>query len=136
MNKDYEMWNKPQIGKDTSSENEKETAIAVPESYYHDSTEVGPVGDDDRYYEVFEKSKTKSMWWSVASLAAGFLSVICSIFGWFGLIVGVISVVLAVVSRIKLGYFDRFCVVGLIVGIFGIVFSGVDIIVSSLGLIA
>ena len=135
MNKDYEMWNKPKTDEEIELEKKEQNALTTPESFYHDSTEVGPVGDDDRYYEVFEKSKTKSMWWSVASLMAAVVSVLCSFFGWVGLIIGVASVVLAVISRKKLGYFDKFCIFGLIVGIFGIVFSGVDIILSSINLI-
>ena len=86
----------------------------------------------DRYYEIFEKSKTKSMAWSVASLTLGIASVALSFLGWVALTLGALAVILAVVSRIKLGYFDGKAIVGMMLGIFGIVFGAVMVVWKSI----
>ena len=108
---------------------DKETEAQVevtPESYYHNISESSPNGED-RYYEIFEKSKHKTLGWSVASLAFGIISVLCCFFGWIGLVFGVIAVLLSAISRVSLGFFDGMSIAGLILGIFGIVFAGVII---------
>ena len=87
---------------------------------------------NDRYYEVFEKSKTKTMFWSVMSLAFGIASVALSVFGWVALSLGTLAVIFAVVSRIKLGYFDNKTIVGMMLGIFGIVFGVVMVVWKSI----
>lgn len=101
---------------------EKPTEV-TPESYYHNISESARDGED-RYYEIFEKSKHKTLGWSVASLVFGIISVFCCFFGWVGLAFGIVAVVLSVISRISLGFFDGMSVAGLILGIFGIVFGG------------
>ena len=90
--------------------------------------EMNSTESNDRYYEVFEKSKTKSMVWSVCSLVFGIASVALSMLGWVALILGVLAVAFSVISRFKLGYFDGKAIWGLILGIFGIVFGIVMIV--------
>ena len=41
-------------------------------------------------------------------------SVICAFFGWGGLIVGILAVTFAIVSRVNLKYFDKITIIGLI----------------------
>lgn len=102
---------------------ENDQVEVTPESYYHNISESSKDGED-RYYEIFEKSKHKNLGWSVASLALGVISVFCCFFGWVGLVFGVAAVACSVVSRFLLGFFDVMSVAGLILGIFGIVFGG------------
>ncbi|MBQ9070535.1 MAG: DUF4190 domain-containing protein [Clostridia bacterium] len=109
----------------SSSENTdlENKALATPETYYHNINT--PEGEkEDRYYEIFDKSK-KTMGWSVASLVLGIVSVLCCCLGWVGLLMGALAIVFAVVSRVSLGYFDGMSIAGLILGIFGVVFGGV-----------
>ena len=80
------------------------------------------------YQTVMNNGRPKTLGWSLASMITGILSVVCCCFGWTGLIFGIAAVVLAVVSRRNLGYFDGMSIAGLILGIFGIVF-GVAMIV-------
>ena len=110
---------------------EKEEVEVTPESYYHNIREASRDGED-RYYEIFEKSKHKTLGWSVASLTFGIISVLCCFFGWVGLIFGIVAVILSVISRISLGFFDGMSVAGLILGIFGIVFGGAVIVAKTL----
>lgn len=115
------------------NQNTEETALTTPapEAYYEevDSEEAENIKDkEERYYEVFNKDKPKYIIWSLISAILGGISVICAFFGWGGLIVGGCAVVFAIISRINLKYFDKISIMGLILGIFGIVF-GVAVIV-------
>lgn len=76
-----------------------------------------------RYEEIFDSSRPKSRGFSVASLVLGILSVICCCFGWGGLVLGILAIVFAVISRTSLKYFDGMTIAGLILGIFGTVFG-------------
>jgi hypothetical protein len=66
------------------------------------------------------------------SLVFGIASVALSIFGWVALSLGALAVIFAVVSRIKLGYFDAKTIVGMMLGIFGIVFGVVMVVWNSI----
>lgn len=89
-------------------------------------------GEEDRYYEIFEKSQSKNMGWSVASMILGIASVVSGGFGIAGLITGILAIVFAGISRKRLGYFNGKAVAGLILGIFGAVFGIVLMVVNSL----
>ena len=75
--------------------------------------------------------KTKG--WAVASMVIGIISVVCCCFGWSGIIMGAGAIILAIVSRRNLGYFDGMTIAGLILGIFGFVF-GIMIVIYTLTL--
>ncbi len=109
---------------------DEEMKKSVPESYYSNITT--PSDGEDRYYEIFEKTKHKTRGWSVAALIFAIVSVFCSYFGWVGLAFGIIAISLSVVSRVTLRYFDGMCIAGLIIGIFGIVFSTSMIVIDML----
>jgi len=78
---------------------------------------------------LHDPTRPKSMGFSVASLVTGILSVLlcCTMYG--ALILGIVAIVLAVVSKKHLGYFDTMSLLGLIFGIFGLLF-GIMLIVS------
>ena len=107
----------------------QQTAMATPETYYHDINTPNEA-KEDRYYEVFDKNKPKTMGWSLTSMILGIVSVICCCVGWAGLVVGIAAIVFAIVSRCSLKYFDAMSIAGLILGIFGIVFSGVMLLAT------
>ncbi len=98
------------------------SADSAPESFYRDIT-TPPAEGEDRYYEIFEKTKHKTRGFSVAAMILGIISVLCCCFGWPSLILGIAAIVFSVVSRVTLGYFDGMCIAGLILGIFGVVFG-------------
>ena len=80
--------------------------------------------DENKYaYKTVIKNKQNRRTWSVASLALAVLSVLLLSFPVFGLIFGVLSVGAGIMSRRNLGYFDKLTLAGVIIGIFGIVFS-------------
>lgn len=76
-----------------------------------------------------DPARPKTMGFSIASLVAGILSILlcCTMYG--ALILGIVATVFAVVSKKHLGYFDTMSLLGLIFGIFGMLF-GVMVIVG------
>lgn len=91
----------------------------------------GEIPEEEYLYKSVLEGKKKSRVWSLASLIAAILSVLCCCVPWPGAVLGVLAVVLAVVSRINIGYFDGMALAGLIVGIFGLVFSISIMIIAS-----
>lgn len=84
---------------------------------------------DYAFQTLMRNGRPKTFGWSVASMVIGIISVVCCTLGWTGLILGAAAVVLSLVSRRKLGYFDGMSVAGLILGIFGFVF-GVSMLIA------
>lgn len=95
-------------------------------SEYRYNTENGQYARGSQeyaYQTVMNNGRPKTMGWSLASMITGILSVVCCCFGWTGLIFGVAAIIIAIVSRKSLGYFDGMSIAGLILGIFGLVFG-------------
>ncbi len=94
-------------------------------------TNNGSPGEDNEYvYKAVMEGKKKSRAWSVASLVVSIFSIVCCCFSWPSIVLGVLAIVFAVISRKNIGYFDGLAVAGLIVGIFGTVFGVTGIIAS------
>ncbi|MBO5945145.1 MAG: DUF4190 domain-containing protein [Clostridia bacterium] len=87
--------------------------------------------DPNNPYNIFDnRGRPKNIIWSVVSLVAGVLSISLSVFGWAGLVFGILAVAASIVARKTLGYFNGFAVAGLITGIFGTVSSVAVIIIA------
>ncbi len=98
---------------------------------YGSGNQGGDNGENNYAYRSFTpENKQKSRVWSIASLVTGILAVICCCMGWTGIVFGAAAIATAIVSRVKLGYFDGLSIAGLILGIFGFVF-GIMIVVFS-----
>lgn len=81
-------------------------------------------GEEENYaYKNVMVDKQHRRTWSVVSLALAILSIILVYFSWIGLVLGIASASCAAVSRKNIGYFDRLSLIGLIIAIFGVVFS-------------
>ena len=87
-------------------------------------------GNNDPYNVFDKRGRRKNKGWSIASVALSALSFFTFIFGWSGLVFGLAGIILAIVSRVKLGYFNTWSIAGILVGIFGIVFSSSMIFIS------
>ncbi len=112
----------PEAGQDVSDFEDK-SKDAITEN------EVA-VDTNERYDEIFDSTRLKTAGFSVASVVLGILSVVCCFFFWCGIIFGVLAIVLSVISRRVLGYFDKMSIAGLIVGIFGVCFGALMIFFS------
>jgi predicted exporter len=80
-------------------------------------------GESEYVYKNVIKNKEQRRTWSVISLGLAILSIFLSYFSWVGLVLGLASIGAGIISRKNLGYFDKLSLVGLIVAIFGVVFS-------------
>ncbi len=90
---------------------------------YADKTADNSPSGEDRYDEIFDTTKRNTRVFSVISLVLSVISLLCSFVGPLGFILGIISVVSALVSRKVLGYFDGIGVAGLVLGIFAAAFG-------------
>lgn len=102
---------------------------------YTGGSEESAGGEKGYAYKTVMDGVPRSRGWSVASLVLGILSVLCCCITYGGLIMGVLAIVFAVISRRNLGYFDGMAIAGLVVGIIGTVF-GISIVISDLYLTA
>ena len=100
---------------------------------FNDESKVNEKATEGEYaYKTVLKTKQNRRTWSVASLSLAVLSLAFLYFSWVGLIFGVLAVGAAILSRLNLGYFDKISLAGIIVGIFGLVFSVAGILFASL----
>ena len=83
---------------------------------------------EERYEDVFDKNHPKTLGFSIAALVVGVISVLASIGGVPGVILGALAIGAAVFARWRLGYFDKFSIAAIIIGIFGIVFGAVGML--------
>ena len=117
MSEEYE--NKTGFEEDSSSD----------DSYYGKYTGgTSDSGEENGYaYKTVMDGVPRSRAWSVASLVLGILSVLCCCVAYGGLVMGVLAIVFAVISRRNLGYFDGMAIAGLVLGIIGTVFGAVTV---------
>ena len=74
--------------------------------------------DGDRAFE-----KPKTILFSLLSLTLAVVALACGLFGFVGAILGAVAIVLAIVSRFHLDYFDPKSVIALTVGIVAVIFG-------------
>ena len=87
-------------------------------------------GEDDYAFQTLMRNgRPKTKGWSVASMVIGIISVVCCCGGWCGIFLGVGAVILSIISRKTLGYFDGMSVAGIVLGVFGFVL-GIALIIG------
>ena len=88
----------------------------------------------EEYYALPEAIKSRSLLWSVISFVLGVLSIaLCPLY-YVSLVFAVGSVVTSMISRKNLGFFEKYAIFGLILGIMGIVFGISSAIAIRLGI--
>lgn len=101
--------------------------------YYYDKTDSGEnnysTGAQIDITEIMA-SRGKSRAWSVAGFMCALASLVCCCFSVVGIVLGAFGILFAVISRINLGYFDKFSLAALIIGIFGVIFGIAGIIMT------
>lgn len=91
--------------------------------------------DGEYAYKAVMDGKVKTRLWSIISLALGILSVAFCFIGWLGIAFSVAALVVAIISRKDLGYFNKITLGGIITSIFGLVFSITMLILTSLSIL-
>ena len=84
---------------------------------------------------IFKNVIEKKQATRTVALISFILSVASLLLCWvpgLGIILGAAAIVCAVISRINIGYFDGFAIAGVIIAIFGIVFSVTALIFKKL----
>lgn len=100
----------------------------MSEEFEKDPLSGEKIDSEYAYQTVTRSGKPKTVGWSLASLLCGIAAIITSVFGLPAIILGVLSIVFAVISRIVLGYFDGMLLFGFILGIHGIFIGTASII--------
>ena len=95
---------------------------------------VVPATDEVEYYDLPDSPEERRRGWSVISFFAGILSVLLCPIYIAGFVFAVLSVVGALVSRKKLGFFDTLALAGLLIGIVGTVFCAFSLVVDLTGI--
>ena len=104
----------------------------------NDESAVEEIEDEEseQYYELPLAIKSRSLIWSVISFASGVLSLALCVFYYVSLIFALGSVMTSLISRKNLGFFERYAIIGLILGIMGFVFGISSFIANMLGIFA
>ncbi len=90
---------------------------------FNEETKVNNDTEPEYVYKKVIDKNEKRRTMSILSLTFAILSVILLFIPWLSLIFSLVSIVAGALSRKNLGYFDRLTLSGLIIGIFGFVFS-------------
>jgi hypothetical protein len=89
--------------------------------------------DEEEYvYRTVMDGKTPTRLFSVISLVLSIIGMALCYFGWWGISFGTAGIVMAIVSRKRLGYFDKITLGSIILSIFAIVFSVAMLILRSI----
>ena len=111
-----------------------EASESAEETVEKTETETALVEVSEEYYALPEAIKSRSLLWSVISFVLGVLSIaICPLY-YVSLVFAVGSVVTSMISRKNLGFFEKYAIFGLILGIMGIVFGISSAIAIRLGI--
>ena len=86
--------------------------------------------ETDYSYKSVMEVKSKNRGFAIASMILGIISIVCCCVYYIGLVAAVLAIVFAVISRVRMGYFDGFAIAGLITGIIGAVFGIAMLIVE------
>ena len=106
----------------------------VEEATAKTENEVSTQIVSEEYYALPEAIKSRSLLWSVISFVLGVLSIaICPLY-YVSLVFAIGSVVTSMISRKNLGFFEKYAIFGLILGIMGIVFGISSAIAIRLGI--
>ena len=100
--------------------------------YNENDVEVEVFEEIEGEEEKEEKEPKLTRIWSVLGLILAIASVVLCFVPALSITLGAASIVLSLVSRAKIGYFDSIGVAALIIGIFGTVFGCAYIVLDAL----
>ena len=125
-------------GEDSSAydgeERTEETALdtihpEAEEDYDNGMLVVRTSAEEPRYEELFDAAAPGSRILSFLSTVFGIISLALCWAGWWSMAVAAVAIILSLISRKRLKYFDKMSIAGLIIGIFGMVFGGAVVFV-------
>ena len=99
-----------------------------------DTEMVEEIQAEEEYYQLPSTLRSRSLIWSFISFVAGILSIILCPFYYVSFVFAIGSVVASLLSRRNLGFFEKYAIYGLILGIMGIVCGVSSAIAIRLGI--
>ena len=106
------------------------------ESYTEEEPEVVKNEESEEYYQLPLAIKSRTLIWSVISFAAAVLSLALCFFSYVGITFAVVSAVFSLISRRNLGFFEKYSILGLVLGIMGFVCSIFSLVADAIGIFA
>jgi hypothetical protein len=94
-----------------------------------ENNEFSGYNEFEQYTNNFQRPKKRG--WSFVSLISGVLAFFSSILGVAGIVFGILAVLSSLISRKTEGRFEKFSIIGLILGIIGII-AGTIILIAIL----
>ena len=89
----------------------------------------------EEYYELPLALKSRSLIWSVVSFVLGALSLALCLFYYVGIPFAIAGLIFSMVSRRNLGFFEKYSIVGLVLGLMGAVAGVFCLVANTIGLI-
>ncbi|MBR2343633.1 MAG: hypothetical protein IKA64_05200 [Clostridia bacterium] len=108
---------------------------AETDAGYTDKTREDTPHAGEEYYSLPGARGRRSLLFSLLSIILSVLSICLFTYYIPALILAVAAIVLSVISRVRLGYFDRLSLVGFTLAIFGAVFGIGAIVMDCLGVL-
>ena len=120
--------------KDHNVEEEKSLVPAGDEVKEERRVTVPGEGNSDEVYPLPPSIKSRSLIWSAMSIVLAALALIFCKLYYVGIIFAVAALGTALVSRKNLGFFEKYSIMGIIIGIIGFIVNVFSVIADSLGL--
>ncbi len=96
-----------------------------------ENNEQGSKKESEYVYKNVMDGKQNKRTWSILSFVLSLASIVFCSVPVVGIILGLVAIGAAVLSRRNIGYFDGLSLAGLMIGIFGVVFSITAIILKN-----
>ena len=90
--------------------------------------------ESDEYYELHLAIRSRSLIWSVISFVSGVLSLALCAFWFVGLVFAAGAIVTSLISRKNLGFFEKYAIIGLVLGMMGTVCGVFSMVAASIGI--
>ncbi len=103
--------------------------------YDDEDVKGADITDSDEYYAL-PKGGNKNIIFSVISLVSGVLALLLCPFSYPSFVLAPLAAATSIVYRIQFGFFNKPAVIGLVLSIFGGIFSVVALIIAKLHLFA
>ena len=117
--------------KDHNVDEEKSLVPAGEEAKEERRVTVPGDGNSEEVYPLPPSIKSRSLIWSAMSIVLSALALVLCKFYYIGIVFSLAALGVALISRKRLGFFEKYSIMGIILGIMGFV-CGTFVLVSGL----
>ena len=90
--------------------------------------------ETDEYYELPLAIKSRTLLWAVLSLFAGIFSILLCPWYYVCFVMSACSAIFSLISRSNLGFFEKYSIMGLVLGLMGFVCGVFAFVANLIGL--